>query len=220
MPHKRIGALTIGQSPRNDLVAPLAELLPECEIVQVGALDGLVLEELPDPKGAAYPLVTRMRSGDLVMVAEDFITPRLQNALEKLENQGVASTLLMCAGTFAELKGSQPLLKPFDIGKGVLHTLGLTTIGLLAPVPEQEAPIRLRWDAAGWDTTVWTANLGKQDQAFLGQINKKVVRHNLECIVLDYFGHPIEWVTNLQDSVDIPVLDLGYLATVTLANLV
>ncbi len=220
MPHKCIGALTIGQSPRNDLVAPLAELLSECEIIQAGALDGLAVEELADPKGAIYPLVTRLRTGNLVMVAEDFIAPRLQIALEKLEYLGVAATLLMCAGTFADLKGTQPLFKPFEIGKSVLRTLDINSIGLLAPVPEQEAPIRQRWETAGWEATVWTADLGKQDQAFLGQINEKVVRHNLECIVLDYFGHPIEWVTKLQNSVDIPVLDLGYLATVTLANVV
>ena len=41
MNNKQIGALLIGQSPRPDLVKPLAALLPDWEIIQAGALDGL-----------------------------------------------------------------------------------------------------------------------------------------------------------------------------------
>ena len=48
---KRIGALVIGQSPRPDLVAPLVQLLPDCEIRQAGALDGLTPEDLPGTTG-------------------------------------------------------------------------------------------------------------------------------------------------------------------------
>ncbi len=220
MPAKRIGALTIGQSPRPDLVEPLTKLLPNWEIIQVGALDGLSVDDLSDTQGVDYPLVTRMRDSSLVMVAENFVAPKLQNALDKLEATGVAANLLMCAGTFSNLKGVQPLFKPFNIGQGVLRALGINSIGLVAPVPEQEGPIQQRWDEAGFSTTVWTADIGNQDDAFYHQIEMKVQNFKLESIVLDYFGHPIEVVQKLQKAVDIPVLDLGYLAISTMANTV
>ena len=120
MKQKTIGALTIGQSPRPDLVAPLEKLLPKCRILQACALDGFTSEELPDTANAAYPLVTQMQDGSLVMVEESFIAPKLQVALEQLEAQGVAATLLLCAGTFAHLQGTRLLFKPFEICCGIL----------------------------------------------------------------------------------------------------
>ena len=38
--------------------------------------------------------------------------------------------------------------------------------------------------------------------------------------VLDYVGHPVEQVIRLQGSIDLPVIDLGQLAMVTLASTV
>jgi protein AroM len=140
--HKRIGVLTIGQSPRPDLVSPLLRLMPDCEIIQAGALDGNTPEELPDLSEAAYPLVTEMQNGMVVLVDESFISPKLQQALNRLDAKGVAATLLLCAGTFANLHGTKPVYKPFNIGCSVLKALNLNSIGLIAPVPEQKVPIQ------------------------------------------------------------------------------
>ena len=220
MSRKRIGALTIGQSPRPDLVAPLMQLLPDCEILQAGALDDLTPDELPDTTNAAYPLVTQMQNGDAVMVDEHFIAPKLQQAQNRLQARGVAATLLLCAGTFAHLHATRPIYKPFKIGCSVLGALNMKSIGLITPVAAQEIPIRQRWEAAGYETTVWTADLGNQDQAFHRQISDRMHANGLDCIVLDYVGHPLEQVTLLQRSIQQPVIDLGYLAMVTLASTV
>ena len=218
MSRKRIGALTIGQSPRPDLVELVTNLLPNDEIIQEGALDGLIINELPNARGVDYPLVTRMRDSSLVMVSENFVAPKLQNALDKLEAVGVVANILMCAGTFADLNGTRPLFKPFNIGQGILRALGIQSIGLIAPVPEQEAPIQQRWEKAGFSTTVWTADINDQDEKFHLQISNQIQKHNLNGIVLDYFGHPVDLVKELQNSVDIPIFDLGYLAITTLAS--
>ena len=218
--HKRIGALTIGQSPRPDLVSPLAQLMPDCEIVQAGALDGLTPEELPDISRVAYPLETRMGNDELVMVDQDFIAPRLQQAQDRLDSTGVAATLLLCAGTFANLHSTQSVYKPFDIACGVLNALNMKSIGLITPVREQETPIRRRWESKGWEPEVWTADLGVQDGAFHQQLSDRIDEYELDCIVLDYVGHPLEQVVQLQRSIKQPVIDLGYLAMTVLASTV
>jgi protein AroM len=216
---RRIGALTIGQSPRPDLISPLASLLPHnCEILQVGALDGLTQNDLPGGTYGTYPLVTRMKNGATVMVDESFIAPRLQMALDFLEANGAVTTLLLCAGTFSDLQATRPLYKPFKVACSLLDALDFRSIGLIAPVVEQETPIRERWEIMGWEPTVWTANLGEQDQAFHRCLNTHIRANKLDCIVLDYVGHPLEQVTQLQESIDLPIIDLGYLAMVTLAN--
>lgn len=218
MAKKRIGALTIGQSPRPDLVDPLKQILPECEVLQAGALDALTIKELPEVADATYPLVTRMQNGSQITVDESFLAPKLDGALKLLEARGVLATLLMCAGTFTNLRGTQPIYKPFNIGCSVLRALNMKSIGLIAPVIEQEEPIRHRWEAEGWETTVWNADLRVQDKKFYQQIRNQILVNDLECIVLDYFGHPSEQVSQLQKTIDLPILDLGYLAMVTLAG--
>jgi protein AroM len=218
MSQKRIGVLTIGHSPRPDLVTPLEILLPNCEIVQAGALDGLTIEDLPEASKVVYPLETQMHKGKKVIVEESFITPKLQDALNLLENMGVTATLLMCAGTFAEIHGKRPLFVPFKIGNNFLNSLNMESIGLITPVATQEVPIRERWEKMGWQTTVWTANLGKQDLVFFQELNEKIHTNRLECIVLDYVGHTLEQVIQLQKSIAIPVIDLGHLAMVMLAS--
>jgi hypothetical protein len=213
-----IGALLIGQNPRPDLVEPLAEALPGWEMVQVGALDGLTVADLPSTAVATYPLTTKMRDGAAVAVEEQFLTPLLQAKLDELEGMDVAATILLCAGTFAELRGKRPLLKPFNLARNLLQTCGFQRIGLIAPIVAQEVPIQARWREAGFETAVWTANLNQQDNEFQQNLQTNIQTHHLDCILLDYVGHPLANVQKLQQSVTIPVIDLGSLAIRTLVE--
>lgn len=219
MKQKAIGALTIGQSPRPDLVSPLIQVLPDgYQVLQAGALDGLAPDSLPAPVAGSYPLTTRLQDGTLVMVDETFLAPKLQQALNTLEGWGVIVTLLLCAGTFSELQGARPLFKPFNLARDVLHTLGMQAIGLISPIKEQETPIRRRWTSAGFQPTVWTADLTRQDEQFIYQLERQIETNKLECIVLDYVGHPANLVRQLQETAVVPVLDLGQLAMAALAG--
>ncbi len=94
----------------------------------------------------------------------------------------------------------------------------MKSIGLIAPVEGQELPIRQRWESIGLKTTVWTANLKNQDQEFRQQLTTNIQNNNLDCIVLDYVGHPPDQVEKLKNSVEIPVIDLGYFTMIALAN--
>jgi hypothetical protein len=67
---------------------------------------------------------------------------------------------------------------------------------------------------------VWTADLEDQTQAFHQELNTRINQYELDCIVLDYFGHPLAQVVQLQRSIKQPVIDLGYLSMVILANTV
>ncbi len=206
---KRIGTLTIGQSPRPDLVAPLQQMIPNYQLVQAGALDNLTVDDLPAVSGGGYPLLTRLDSGKLVKVEERFLRPHLQSKLDELESQGVAATFLLCAGTFADLKGRRPLFKPFDIACATLRALGMPQLGVICPIEEQQPAIAQRWARAGFRATVWTASV---EETYTDLEHLRHKSNSCEAIVLDYVGHPLEPVLHLQRAVDIPVIDLGYLA--------
>jgi len=70
-----IGAITIGQSPRPDLLARLRSHLQAdgVTVVEMGALDALSVADLPGPAAGGYPLTTRLRDGSAVTVDEAFL---------------------------------------------------------------------------------------------------------------------------------------------------
>ena len=59
----KIGALTIGQSPRNDLIPEIEAFFKGAEIIQLGALDGLSKEQIADlaPSGDDEILVSKLK---------------------------------------------------------------------------------------------------------------------------------------------------------------
>ena len=84
---EKIGMITIGQSPRIDIIPEMREVLGrDVEILEAGALDGLALEEVKKfyPKGRDYILCTRMSDGTEVIVAKRFIVPRVQKCIDFL----------------------------------------------------------------------------------------------------------------------------------------
>lgn len=88
---RKIGVITIGQSPREDVLAEMRPLLGEnIEVLQAGALDGLTQEEVAlfVPKENDIVLVSKLRNGNSVKFGESYILPRLQQCIEKLESEG------------------------------------------------------------------------------------------------------------------------------------
>lgn len=217
----KVGAVVIGQSPRPDLVAPFGRLRPEVEVVQVGALDGLTVGALPSVEGARYPLTTRMGDGTLVMVGEDFLVPLMQAAVERVEQiNGVGVTVLLCAGTFAAVRGARrPLVKPFGTAVEVLKSMGVQNLGVFSPIVAQERPIRERWSAAGFDAQVWTPPCAPGENGF-GTWWVGVDTDRVEGIVLDYVGHPSDYKERVRAVVGRPVVDLGDLVWGIVAGMV
>ncbi|MFK7803845.1 MAG: AroM family protein [Anaerolineae bacterium] len=220
MPYARIGTLTIGQTPRPDLIISLQQRFPDSEIIEVGALDQLDHSDLPNvskTNGNAYLLTTRMRDGSLVHVPESFLIPFMANGLKKLETKCVKAIFLLCAGTFAELSSLVPLIKPFVLAHEMLANIGIKNIGIIAPIPEQVRPIRDRWEAAGFEVTVWAADATHPDEPFIAELQAHQKESGFKALVLDYVGHPAEVSQTLQKKLDIPVIDLGEIAVATLA---
>jgi hypothetical protein len=214
----RIGTLTIGQTPRPDLVASLKQRFPQAEIIEAGALDGLKSSDLPTLHDeTAYLLTTRMRNGDLVHVPESFLIPLIADGLKRLEAQNISMIFLLCAGTFAELSSTIPLVKPFVLAHELLANIGVKNIGIIAPIPEQVRPIQARWESAGFTVTVWAADATHPTEAFINTVKHHQAKNGFKALVLDYVGHPAAVSQTLQNKLAIPVVDLGEIAVAALA---
>jgi len=134
------GLVTIGQSPRADIVPELAELLreeaevrgqagvrtergstcegaiaPEIRFIEDGALDGLDEAGLaavrPRP-GEAF-LATRLRDASGILVARKRIGPLVQATIGRLEAAGAGIVALLCTDPFNDVKSGVPLIRPY-----------------------------------------------------------------------------------------------------------
>lgn len=142
MIQKKIGMITIGQSPRVDVVPEMRQVLGDgIEILEAGALDGLTLEEVKKfyPKERDYILCTRMSDGTEVVVAKRFIVPRVQHCINLLTEGGAEILLFLCTGRFPEFH-SKPLF--IEAQQIVDHTMEALQskkgkVGLIIPLKNQ-----------------------------------------------------------------------------------
>jgi len=145
---KKIGFLTIGQSPREDV---LSEILPRlsstCTIVQAGALDGLSQEEIDrlKPEGGHLPLISRLRNGQAVIISREKILPLLQAQINRLEQEEVEIIALLCTEDFADLHSKKKLLLPFNLLKEEILKLSPSGLVVFIPLKEQRRMAQAKW---------------------------------------------------------------------------
>lgn len=120
----------------------------EYEAVERGALDNLSLREVKrlEPKTGEKLLVTRMRDGTEVRVSKDFIIPRIQRCIGKLDDMGLEVILLLCAGGFPAFRSKALIIKPLEVLRGVVDaSLRRGRLGVLYPAAEQTAKAAEEW---------------------------------------------------------------------------
>jgi protein AroM len=193
-----LGAITIGQAPRDDLMPEFEAALGRgVSILQRGALDDLSLDQVkalaPGPGDTV--LVTRMRDGTEVKVAERHITERLRRCVASLERDGVDLIVLLCTGEFPPL-GARTLLIPLDrLLEGVIP--GLLPSGRLvavAPAPEQAAALRERWsrvcpaDDGASRVAIEAVSPYTAGDAEMEACARRVAAHRPDLILLDCIG--------------------------------
>lgn len=146
----KIGAITIGQSPRVDVTGDILPILPDgVELLQAGALDGLSRREIDamKPEPGDYVLISRLNDGSSAVFAERFVLPRLQACIDRLEAQGVKLILFLCTGDFPDtLRAHVPLVFPCKILNGMVPALtGASEIIVVTPTPEQAPQAEKKW---------------------------------------------------------------------------
>lgn len=162
---RRIAVITIGQTPRPDLVTPLISRLPQdVEVVEVGALDPLStqqIDQLRSTRTPRYPLTTRLRDGSLVVLEEEILSPLVQAAVSRAEEGGTQTTMLLCAGGFNSVKASGTLIRPFDAAVEAARKHGAQRVAVVVPFEGQAAPSVLKWNSVGFEALSLVAAPGK-----------------------------------------------------------
>lgn len=150
----KIAAVTIGQSPRTDMMDDIMSRIPDdLQMMEYGALDEYTLEEVKErfgPREGDEVLVSRMRDGRQAKMAGRFVDRLLQNCIERAERDGAAAVLLLCTGAFPEFRHTVPLIRPQPLFYAVAQKLADgRPIAVMVPEPEQENQARKWWGACG-----------------------------------------------------------------------
>jgi len=205
----KIGMLTIGQTPRVDLLPTLVEILgDEHEIIEAGALDGLSLE---DVKGIEiltddYILVSRMRDGTEVKITKRFVIPRVQEKITELEEKGVRLTVIMCTGAFPQYESKGLVVTPQEILKGVLNgALKKGRLGVVYPTEEQMPGAQSNFGSEEVQTyaDVTSPYEGSEElEALAGRLSAQ----NLDLILLNCFGFSSDLKKYIAESTGVPTI--------------
>lgn len=220
---KKIGIVTIGQSPRTDIIPDVKRILGEgYEIVEAGALDDYTLEEIRqrqfDPKKGL--LVTRMRDGTEVKITEEFIEPILQQRINELEKKGVDIILLLCTGRFPEFKSKSLIVKPSEIVKGAVNAaLRKGRLGVVYPAMEQIASRpRVRMEN-GREVYIDAASpYGPEEDR--ERLAERLAEKNLDLVLLNCMGFGYKMKKLIREKTGKPVIQANALVARVLKELV
>ena len=208
MPRK-IGFITTGQSPRDDVMGEFRPLLGSgVGVIEKGALDGLSRPEIEalKPGKGDFPLITRLRDETAVVVSKKRIISLLQRQIEELENAGVDLSALLCTEDFEGMVSRRILLLPSRILKALVSaTLNQGRLAVLAPLRDQKRYVKKKWRRSGISLTVETLNpYGRFEK--LEEVINQIQVFSPDLIVLDCIGYALSLRDKIRERTNKPVL--------------
>jgi len=185
-----IALITIGQSPREDIVASMFDGRAPRALVECGALDDLSREEIRalQPHEGEHPLVSRLRDRTEVVIAKERLMPHMQAALDRAVKEGAAIAVILCTGEFSQLTIPIPAIYPDRV---LVHTIDALlpsgTVGVMLPHAGQMETMHRKWTTPS-RTFVGTAVSPYTAQVELGRRAEWLKLQEARLIVLDCMG--------------------------------
>jgi protein AroM len=213
MTRPRLGVLTIGQSPRVDLVPEMLAHLHGIEVVERGALDGMTAGQIADlapAEATEQVLTTRLADGTPVVLDHDVIPDLIQRAVDDLEEKGVDAIVVVCTGRFPPLRHRRPLLTAdilFRRGARASLDPTVTTLGVLSPLEEQRGDSTAKWsDLAARVVTAAATPYQPQAARSVADAARALRAAGADAIVLDCIGYTEAMRLAAHEAAGVPVL--------------
>jgi len=204
---KKLGILTIGQSPREDVTPQFREILGnKVDIIERGALDSLNEADLSDinPKQGEVTYISKLRNGGSVKISKEKLIPLLQNELELLQDEAYVIVML-CTGDFPQLSSEKLILFPDKI---LTHLTKATfkkgRLGLIIPLEEQKESLLKKWKSLGMPIEVQAAS-PYADSAFKAA-GEKLKKQGVTLIIMDCMGYNKKHKVVVTESTNLPVV--------------
>jgi len=208
----KIGAITVGQSPRTDLMPDMEQIfMDSIEVIQMGGLDGLSREEIETMTPAGpddHVLVSRLCDGTSVTFGESHVLPRMQACIDALEAQGVSLILFLCTGEFPEdFRSSVPLIFPNNILTSVVPAaMPGCRLAVFTPSAEQVEQVTAKWlrAKAGSVSIIPVSPYNGLEPVL--EAASQIHAEEIDLIVMDCIGYTVEMKEQIHAMTGKPVV--------------
>ncbi len=207
-----LGAVTIGQSPRPDVLGPMTRVWGEgLKILERGALDGLSEGQIASlrPGDGGEALVTRLSDGREVVIDHHRTGDLVAGAACHLAREGCRTVLVLCTGEFDLHVPGVRLVFPRRVLTGLVCALhGEGPLGVLVPHRSQEETVGGCWKREGLEVVTETASpyALAEDEGLLSRRAHSLRRAGATMIVMDCMGYTPEMRGVVVDAVELPVV--------------
>jgi protein AroM len=203
-----LGVITIGQSPRDDMVPELVRHWPGVDVLQAGALDDLTEEEaqrLSRTPGEEI-LTSLLRTGRSVVLSRDTVLPRLEKRIVELEDLGAAVNLVVCTGEFPPLQHRRPLLLAEALIVGGVGALTSGPVGVICPLAAQIADSERKFGTLGGPVVASEVDPYSAGETAYGAAARKLTEAGADVVVLDCMGYTEQHRGWARTGTDVPVV--------------
>ena len=207
---KFIGIITLGQTPRVDMIPDIKCFLPQnTNIIEKGVLDGKSPYELLQlsPEKGQTTLISRLRNGGSAIMAKEKILSIIQQLIDELIEEGVSLIVIACTGKFPVFKSSVPVIFPDyllnQIMRGVYRD---GSIGVIVPLKSQVQTIINKWEEGGFRVVTECCSPYDFNEEQLIQVTKRLNHEPIQAIVLDCMGYNDEMKAIVKRNALKPVI--------------
>lgn len=221
----RVGAVTIGQTPRVDVTPDLMKILgPEVELVESGALDGLGAEQIAAmaPRPGDYVLVTRLADGSSVQICERTVAPLVRQKIAAHFAAGIPAVLLLCTGEFPDFPTGGLLLRPQKILFNMVQSVvpAGAKLGVFMPSPEQLEQSSRRWSQITPQNRSIGASPYVRPEETIPAAAEELARWGADVLVMDCMGYTLAMKEQVRRITGKPVVLARSIAARALRELV
>ena len=158
----RIGMVTVGQAPRDDLVPFMTPLFTRPVLVlEAGALDGLGAREIAAlaPERGEVGIAARLHDGSETLISHAKILPRVQRCADRLRAEGAELLVILCGADWTELRCDVLVVNPGRVFPAIVAALAAgRRLGVIKPSAGQIAEARLQFAERGIEAVVTAAS--------------------------------------------------------------
>jgi len=200
----KLALLTIGQSPRTDVLSDVGQLLKGVDYFERGLLDGMHLDEIEKiygPRLGEEIYVSRLRSGSEVKLSKSRVVEGMRKLVARVEKEADL-ILIMCTGDF-DISSNKPVILPSRLLVGVVGSLRIRKLGVFVPLKEQLGMAERRWGSMVDELVIeyWSPYSGSEEQ-----LRSKARRlRGADLVVMDCFGYSTRHAAVVREVAGGPV---------------
>ncbi|MCE4621154.1 MAG: AroM family protein, partial [Desulfurococcales archaeon] len=191
----KLGFLTIGQSPRVDVVPEVLSLIgARVDVVEAGALDGMEYEEILEklsPGEGDVVYVSRLRDGRQVKMSKSKLIPLMQRRIQELNEAGASLIVILCSGEFPRFESKAPILYLDRVLKAFVEPLAASVrrAAVLVPLEEQVEYAKDKWGKYFPELIVKSISPYTASQEDFKSVARELSEANIELVIMDCIGY-------------------------------